>query len=49
MQPGDNFTVAASTDPNYLVDPMPTSDGINLEDTNGIQIPAAKMALTIVS
>ncbi len=42
MQPGDNFTVAASQDLDYLVNLMPTSDGINLRDPNSIQIPAAK-------
>lgn len=39
MQPGDNFTIAASTSDTYLINLSLTADGINLKDTNGIQIP----------
>lgn len=40
MQPGDNFTVAASTNETYLNGLALAADGINLKDTSNTQIPA---------
>lgn len=39
MQPGDNFTVAASSDNTYLSGLTLAADGINLKDTANTQIP----------
>ena len=39
MQPGDNFTVAASPDQAYIRDLVLATDGINLIDAGGVQIP----------
>lgn len=42
MQPGDNFTVVASPDLDYISSLVPTADGINLKDTNNIQTPVTR-------
>lgn len=44
MNPGDNFTVAASSDEDYLNNLTLASDGINLKDTNNLQIPVTKIS-----
>lgn len=40
QQPGDNFTVVAATDENYINAVILSTDGINLLDSSGLQIPA---------
>lgn len=44
MQPGDNFTVAASDNENYLNGLTLNTDGINLKDTDNVQIPVTRTA-----
>ncbi len=44
MQPGDNFTVAASPNQAYLVGLTPATDGLNLKDTGNIQTPVTTTA-----
>lgn len=44
MQPGDNFTVAASTDNSYLTGLVPAANGINLQDSSNNQIPVTTTA-----
>lgn len=39
MQPGDNFTIAASPNQSYLTGLAAAADGINLKDSNNIQVP----------
>ena len=42
MQPGDNFTVVAGTNETYIKNNiMLAADGINLKDTNNVQIPVS--------
>lgn len=41
MQPGDNFTVVASSDETYISSLVPSDDGINLRDAANVQTPAA--------
>jgi len=44
-QPGDNFTVAASTDSDYLTNLTLAADGLNLKDGNNLNTPVTRGSL----